>query len=115
MDILAKLLQRVVYWEPPTRNYKNNLTFSEPTEMWGRWEDKIELFVDPMGRTVPSRSFVFTQYPTKVEGWLMLGELTDVPSGVDDPREIKEAFEIRRSDDLPDLRNEEHLYTAILS
>jgi len=109
-----------VYW-PPGSDESGGSDYDEygkplyasPVEIDCRWEDIIQEFVDERDETTFSRSLVYVDRDVKLRGVLFLGELTDVTDLVN-PKSNEGAWEIRRFDKLPNLRNTETLRTAYL-
>lgn len=84
-----------------------------PSEIECRWEGRVEEFIAPNGTRHLSQAVVYVGEDVDVGGILMLGKLTDIT----DEENIKEnegAWEIKRFDKLPNLRNTEFLRTAYL-
>jgi hypothetical protein len=112
--------QTAVYWPPGSEEtggadydgYGHPL-FASPVEISCRWEDIVQEFVDSENETRFSQSIVYTDRDVKLRGVLMLGTLNDV-TDLDNPKENEGAWEIRRFDKLPNLRNTEILRTAYL-
>ena len=75
--------------------------------------EAIEEFLDAGGTKILSNAVVYVDRDVDVGGVLMLGELTDIT----DETNVKEndgAWEIKRYDKLPNLKNTEYLRTAYL-
>lgn len=87
--------------------------YLDPIEISVRWEDVSTKIKTDDGQEVMSRSTVFTSINVRKDALLFLGELTDLPAGVD-PREVDGAWEIMRFDKLPNLKNTKILRTAYL-
>lgn len=86
---------------------------TDPTELTCRWEEITIEFLDTQGTRQLSNARVYVGQDVDLGGVLMLGELTDI-TDEDNPKENDGAWEIRRFDKLPNLRNTEFLRTAFL-
>ena len=87
--------------------------YATPVEIDCRWEDTSEEFLAPDGSTQMSRSVVFVDREMKLGEVLLLGELTDSVNQLD-PKSNNGAWEIRRFESTPNLRNTEQLRVAYL-
>ena len=121
MGIITRMRkQTCVYWPPGSDetggvdydDYGQPL-YASPYVISCRWEDVIQEFVDAKDETVFSQAIVYVDRDVKLRGVLMLGTLSDV-SDMDNPKENEGAWEIRRFDKLPNLRNTEFLRTVYL-
>lgn len=121
MSIITRMRkQTAVYWAPGSEetggkdydDYGRPL-YADPVEISCRWEDVNEEFVTPDGTRDSSRCIVYTDRVVALRGVLMLGTLNDV-ADLDDPKKNDDAWEIRRFDKLPNLRNTETLLKAYL-
>lgn len=96
----ASYRQIATYWGSPSQGGAGEVTFAAPIRMQCRWEDKNEKFIDAAGAEKTSRSIVWTFSELEVGGYLIQGDQT----GVADPTSLQDAMEIKRSDEIPDLR-----------
>ncbi len=122
MSLITRMLkQTAVYWPLAAMesaggdsfdNYGQPLV-TDPLEISVRWEDRAEEFLDAKGARVLSNAVVFVSQDVDIGGVLMLGELTDI-TDADVPKENENAWEIKRFDKIPNLRNTEFLRTAYL-
>lgn len=121
MSIITRMLkQTCVYWEPASADSGGSdfddygqPVVTDPVELNCRWEDINEEFVGANGTRQLSKSKVYVESDVVVGGILMLGEIDDIT----DESNIKEnegAWEIKRFDKLPNLKNTEFLRTAWL-
>ena len=84
-----------------------------------RWEDQIKEFVDANGTMQLSNSVVFVPVlpddggEIEVGGFLWLGDRGDL-TDESVPTNNEDAYEIRRVDKLPNLKNTEYLRTVYL-
>lgn len=103
------LRQTATYWAQTGLDKYGKPTFSAPTTIACRWEDRQELFIDKRGQETLSRARVFFAQAVDLEGYLYLGE-----SAATDPLTLQDAFEIQATKKTPDLRNLKSLYVAML-
>ncbi len=112
MDIESKLNQRCVYWEKTGIDKFGQPIFTEPVEVWCRWEDRTELFITLQGEQEPCRAMVYIEIDIQPDGMLWLGEIEDLPETIPDVRTF--AHSIKRADKIPDMQAEEYLRIAYL-
>jgi hypothetical protein len=72
------LKQTAVYWPSPIKDGYGQLTFGTAIEIDCRWRDINELFLDRDGKEALSKSIVHVDQDVELEGYLYLGELTDL-------------------------------------
>lgn len=121
MSIITRMRkQTAVYWPPGSestagRDYDDygRPLYGDPVEIDCRWVDVNEEFVGPTGDRLSTQSIVYTDRDVGLRGVLMLGELTDI-TDADNPKNNLNAWEIRRFDKTPNLRNTEVLRKAYL-
>ena len=105
--------QDAVYWPFVSVNEFGVKAVGSPVAIRCRWEDRNEEFLDANGERQMSMAIVYVDRDAPVGGVLMLGTTADITDAVN----IKEnagAFEIRRFDNLPDIKANEFLKTAYL-
>lgn len=105
--------QQAVYWPYIITDEFGVKQVGSPVLIKCRWEARNEEFLDAEGERQMSKAIVYVDRDTPNGGILMLGVLADIT----DPVNIKEndgAWEIRRFDNLPDLKAKEFLKTAYL-
>ncbi len=121
MSIITRMLKQTAVWWPLASmessgsdydNYGQPIV-TDPVEIDVRWEDVSEEFLDKDGVVQLSRARVYVDRDVEVGGVLMLGELTDITDATT-PKENENAWEIRRVEKLPNLRNTEYLRTCYL-
>jgi len=98
-------VQTAVYWGSPTPDGYGGLTFDDPVEIACRWEDKTELNREDIARNFTCKSEVLVTQDLDVNGWLYLGELTDLDSNPDNPKEVEGAYVIGRFDKIPMIKS----------
>lgn len=97
---VAAYSQTATYWGSPTQSGFGGMTFANPVVVACRWEDSIEEFLDKDGVERHSKAIVWTFDRLEEGGYLARGS----HSTVTDPTTLKNAYEIMRSDEIPDLR-----------
>lgn len=102
--LIENLIQTVVYWGNPTPDGYGSFTFDSPIEISARWVDRSELFIDSTGQESKSLAVVFIGQDIDIGGWLFLGELSDIDSGLTDtPHLVPNARQIRGFRKTPSL------------
>jgi len=113
MSIITRMLkQNAVFWAFESYDKYGAPQYSMAENISCRWEDKCEEFIDAFGDKQLSRSIVYVSKDTPVKGVLCLGDTIDVNSG--EPLGNPNAWEIRRFEKIPNLRNTEYLRIAYL-
>ncbi len=107
----VKIRQKVVYWPPIGRNSFGELQVGSPTEIDARWEDINERFLDLEGEERVSNSIIFTDRDVEISGMLRLGGLASAPA---DPKLDNDSWEIRRVDEIPNLRATQSVWRAMV-
>ena len=114
MNIISRMRkQDAVYWPYSSTSAFGVKVVGDPVAIKCRWESKSEEFLDSEGEVQMSNAVVYVDRDTPMGGILMLGTTDDITDSVN----IKEndgAWEIRRFDNLPNLRATEFLKTAYL-
>ncbi len=114
MSIIKKMRkQKAVYWEPLGPNETGMQTYAEPIEIKCRWEDDDFAFIDAAGTTVASTTTVYPDRYLKVGGILWEGKLVNV-AFQSEPLLNPNSDEIVKCGKIPNLKNSEVLYKAIL-
>ncbi len=96
---LRRLVQTITYWVPAFSGGWNEPSGYTRSMISGRWEDKIIKFVDSAGNDRDSRAVIYVSEIVNTTGWLFLG--TSITA---DPREVVNAFPIRKTEQYPTLR-----------
>jgi len=105
MSFIDRLFsQTITYWGSPSTSGWGGKTFDTPITLSGRWEDKQELFIDPMGNEVRSLAVVYVDQDVDLGGYLYLGTSTE-----SDPETVSEAREIRSFAKVPSIDGETYL------
>ncbi len=121
MSLITRMRkQTAVYWalqgvESGGDDYDNfgQPQYTDPEEIECRWESITIEFLDAQGTRQLSNARVYVGQDVDIGGVLMLGELADV-TDENNPKENDDAWEIRRFEKLPTLRNTEILRTVFL-
>ena len=92
-------VQPAVYWEYNGVDGFSNPSFLDPVAVNVRWDEKTEVISDSQGREYVSRAQILTPDDMKEQSYIWLGDLDEVPEG--DPRNIENAFEIKKMDRTP--------------
>ena len=98
-------MQTAVYWGNPVDDGYGGMTYDDPVEIPCRWEDVSELVTAADGEQYVTKAQILTPNDLEVNGYLMLGELTDLNSDQSDsPDEVLTAHRIRRIAKTPLFR-----------
>lgn len=100
--------QVATYWASQGYGAEGEV-FAAPVQINCRWEDIAELFLAPNGEETTSRAVVYTEDALTLGGYLYRG--TSVASS---PVGVANAFKIRQSVSIPDLRNIRSEHRSIL-
>lgn len=104
------LWDTITYWTTGTKDKWGDETFSAPTSIKGRWENRVEQFIDFRGETVVSNAIVYLDSEVELDGWLYLGT-----SASTTPKSVSGAYSIRRLDRLGGFRESDgSIYIAYL-
>ncbi len=103
------LKQAVTYWPPSTADAYGRSTYGPPVKIRGRWEDKVELFIDAQGREDRSEAVVYVSRDVVNGGYLYLGVSTNA-----DPTVVAGAKEIRQTGKSPTLKANSFARKAML-
>ena len=107
--------QTAVYWGTPAPDGYGGFTFADPVEIACRWQDKIETIKNDKGEEVISNATVFVLQDVSQNGYLFLGELTDLSSAEEaDPRGIDNAKMILKFDKSPALKGDTYVRKVYL-
>lgn len=116
MSIIKKMRkQKAMWWKRSTEaNQYGQFTFEPAVEISCRWDGAGKEYRERDGQMVVSESVAYVDRPEITFGdRLKLGPMeSDVAL---DPMEDHEAFEVRRTEQTPNLRATETLYTVYLS
>ena len=99
-------VQTAVYWGTPSPSDDGGMTFADPVEISCRWESKTKVIAGAKGREIVSVAEVLVTQDLDKEGYLYLGELSDLGSDEEDSPEIVEgAYMIQRFDKIPMIKS----------
>jgi hypothetical protein len=96
---MRNLNQPLTYWGSATDGY-GGYTFTDPVVIYGRWEERSELFRTDDGEQLTSRAVVFVDTDVGIGGYLCEGDHSADP----DPTVVAGAQQIRQFSKIPDLR-----------
>lgn len=97
--------QTATYWAPNTVNEYAERSYSTPTTIPVRWENRTETFLDKAaGKEVRSHAVVYVETDIDTDGFLYLGT-----SVVSDPDNVDGAFRIRRFDKTVSVKGNKFL------
>lgn len=121
MSLITRMRrQDAIYWPPSDADGYGRPTVGVFVELKVRWEGRVEEFTDREGTTHISNAVVYvpelpsgSEVEVEVGGWMFLGGRYDLEDE-DDPRANPGAYEVRRVDHLPNLRNTEKLRAVYL-
>ena len=91
--------QKATYWGSPVPDGYGGHSFTK-SEIYCRWEERVEEFTDQVGEMHISKAVVFVLEDLDIGGYLYLGT-----SAQSDPSGQDGAFEIKQLRKIPDLRN----------
>jgi len=105
-SLLQRLFtQTIVLWATPVNNGYNTMTFAAPTEIKGRWEDKLDLIVNNNRETQESKAHLYTLADVQKENWVYLGELTDLTEAqLANPKLIDGAYLVMQIETFVNLK-----------
>lgn len=101
--------QTATYWPPGTPDGSGAYSFSSPSSISCRWENKQDRFTDAQGRQLISAAIVYPDQLLQNQGWLYLGTSTE-----SDPHDVSGAYEIKAFSSIPDMSGQYIQYKAWL-
>jgi len=93
-------VQTAVYWGNPQDDGYGKYTFDAAVEIDCRWEGKVAVVLDRMGKEVMTDAQVMVTQDLDIGGFLYLGSLDDL-SSEPDPYEVEDAYEIMAFEKIP--------------
>ncbi len=115
-------VQDAIYWGNPTPNGFGNMEFDTPRQVKVRWDEKMQMVLDDLGREIHSKSQIMCPEELDIGGFLMLGELSEIElgDGYKSPQEVNvtgmEALEIKARTVTPLFRStDQFVYNYFLS
>ena len=101
----ALMVHIATYWAPVAANDRfGGVPFLAPVPIVCRWQEVALIFRDSEMREVSSNAIVYSSLLVEVKGYLVNGISADA-----DPRNVEGAFEIRRIDLSPTLKQDRTL------
>ena len=106
MIILKKYCkQTAIYWGAGSVDGFGSVTYATPVEVFVRWSEEMDLFIDSDGEQKTSRSVVYVLQDMEINGFLYLGSLSDLNASEEaDPNIIPSARKIKAQSSVPNLR-----------
>ena len=115
MDYTSMLNQTAVLWAAPAKDGFGEPTFSAPSEIDVRWEQRSVEFIDMAGVRQVSRAVVYSNSSVPLDGYLFEGTLGDLDSASEeDPREQYNAYIVRDVQRSVSLDGDTYLYKVLL-
>lgn len=111
IQVIEKICkQTAVYWANPVDDGYGGYSYDAPIEIYCRWEDKEEKIVEQKGTSshgeeIISTSQIYVLQDMKKGEYLYLGDLDDLDSNPDNPKEVGSAFEIKKFEKSPTLKS----------
>lgn len=103
------------YWGAPTTDGYGGYTFADPIEIACRWEATGLVMFQYNGVEIQAKHEVYVDRDVDEEGYLYLGTLDDIDSGLlDTPIEIEDAERIVRFDKIPNMAGTKYTRKAFL-
>lgn len=105
MNLKRNMHHDITHWPVTGSDGFGGFVFGSPVLYKGRWEDKVEIFLDTNGEEVVSQAIVYMADDTDVGDWIVLGDQVTIP--IADPTTLEDppAFRIRQRNRTTDLRN----------
>lgn len=91
--------QSVTYWSSPVSNGLGGFSYSAPSVLLARWEERLEEFQDHGGETHMSKAIVWLKQDVDTLGFLYNGVSTEA-----DPTQVYGAFRILQFRKIPGIR-----------
>ena len=107
MQIPKYLKQQVTWWGTSNGGY--GPTFAAPLPIAGRWEDKVELFINEEGEQSTSKAVAYVDQEVAVGDYLYLGD-----SSAADPSQVAGAYRVRNFSKIPNLRANKFIMRAMM-
>lgn len=115
MGVVRKMRkQYAVYWERTGNDRHGNPKFAEATEVRCRWSEKQEEYRDADGVQRFGESGVFVDRSMPLGSWLWKGRIADVEN-LTTPEQNEKAGRIVYFKEVPNLKNTETLFKAVLA
>jgi hypothetical protein len=105
--------QTLVFWNRTGIDSQGQPTFTTPAEKTCRWVDKNEKFINAGGEELISRSIVIVD-GVSVGDVILLGTIALNVTDSNLPFENEGAYEVKRVDTTPNLRNSVTWYRVYL-
>ena len=113
MSLIYKMTvynQVATYWEKSSINEYGEQTFNSPVQKNVRWENKLNIAIDKKtGKIIDNTTVVYIKELLKQDGYLYLGTTTE-----SNPKNLTDAYRIKRVDNFVGLRNTRTIYKVYL-
>ena len=118
MGVLQKLsekfaVQTAVYWGPPEENGYGDKTFPEPREIKVRWDGEEMIVTDKYGNQFQQKAKVLVTEDLSFDGYLWLGSLLEMESGITSPLEVENAYPIRKITKVPMVKKTDDFFRTV--
>lgn len=116
MSLIRKITRydKAVYWPPVGADGTGEQGFGDPVEIGVRWEDVTATYQDRAGNSQTSKATVYVDRDVEELGCLWHGKFADL-TDLANPFKNPTAWEIKRLDKIPKLRNNEVVRVAYLA
>jgi hypothetical protein len=113
MSIISRMRkQDAVYWPRTGTDRFGKPVLGEPIAVKCRWEEKGVLYnFGKAGEQAVSNAEIYVDQELDEGGYIWKGLLENAPES---PLETKNVYEVRKFNELPNLRNTEVLYTVFV-
>ena len=108
--IRRALNQEATLWSNPLPDGYGGFKFSTPKIILVRWEENSVEFTSPGGQIEISNAVVWTPLQVKIGSYIALGNLLTEAN----PTKVDDAYIVRNSRAIPDIRNIETEWRAFL-
>ena len=112
MSFIRNLRQDVTHWPVTGSDGFGGFLYGAPVLLKGRWEEKIEMFLDENSEEAVSQAIVYLGVDVDTGDYLGLGDNATVP--VANPSTLDNAFRIRQRNRTTNLRNVQALRKVFL-
>ena len=90
--------QSITHWSKGTPDGYGGVSYSSPTVLNGRWEDRIETIITAAGESTTSKAVVYLSVDVALGDYLFLGA-----SSVADPTTLVGAYEVISIRKIPSI------------
>jgi hypothetical protein len=113
MGLIERIrIHELVYWAPKGTDAFGNITFEQPIEIKGRWEDGVHEKVLMKTSEVITHARVYVDRVLEPGGYLMRGALETLQVMLPPPSDT--AYEIKLYKELPNIRGNKILQWVMI-